>query len=273
MTEPEWLASTDPHAMLAFLGDTASPRKLRLFAVSQARRLRRHFEENYNYDRDARKLVVLAERVADGQVKARRLENIAEEEGRARAWCFFPQRNDAPCHDGNIDGWAFTDLAYACIIENASDAASTAVAIMVKRPVRHKVKERLLAGKSRWERPLEECKYQGVGGTEYWHVAKEAEASFAPVLEPPARAEQCRWLREIFGNPFRPPQFDPTWLSADASTLASTMYDQRRFDGMPVLADALEEAGCTEQAILKHCRSKHKHARGCWLLDLLLARK
>jgi hypothetical protein len=272
MTEPEWLAATDPGAMLAFLRDTASPRKLRLFAVSQARRLRRHFDEKYNFERDARKLLALGERAAEGLAKPSRLEYLAEEEGDARAHSLFSELTEVVSVKVDIDAWAFSDLAYACVIEDPAEAASLAVAIMVKRPVRHKVKEQLLAQRARWERPGQECEFRGAGGQEYWHVAVEVEEAVAPTLEPAARADQCRWLREVFGNPFRPAADDPAWRTADVTGLARTMYAERRFDGMPVLADALEEAGCADRPILRHCRSRHRHARGCWVLDLVLDR-
>jgi hypothetical protein len=85
-----------------------------------------------------------------------------------------------------------------------------------------------------------------------------------------APAEQCSVLRELFGNPFRPVSFVPTWRAPTVVALAQGMYDDRRFDDMPLLADALEEAGCTEEAILKHCREPGEHVRGCWVVDLIL---
>ena len=85
----------------------------------------------------------------------------------------------------------------------------------------------------------------------------------------------CRFLRDIFANPFRHAQLDPTWLHWNAGTivkLAQTIYDDRHFDDLPILADALEEAGCTEPAILEHCRGPGPHVRGCWVVDLLLGK-
>jgi hypothetical protein len=83
-------------------------------------------------------------------------------------------------------------------------------------------------------------------------------------------------LRDLFCNPFRPlPPFDPNWLAWNGGTirkLAVSIYDNRRFEDMPVLADALEEAGCDNSEILSHCRGGGPHARGCWLLDLLLGK-
>jgi hypothetical protein len=77
-------------------------------------------------------------------------------------------------------------------------------------------------------------------------------------------------LREIIGNPFRPIACVPSWRTSAVLALARAMYEDRRFDDMPLLADALEEAGCTEEAILKHCRDPGEHVRGCWVVDLIL---
>jgi hypothetical protein len=82
-------------------------------------------------------------------------------------------------------------------------------------------------------------------------------------------------LLEIFGNPFRPVTLDPVWLTWHDGLLASMarqMYESRDFTDMPMLADALEEAGCTDQDILAHCRSGGEHVRGCWVVDLLLGK-
>jgi hypothetical protein len=83
-------------------------------------------------------------------------------------------------------------------------------------------------------------------------------------------------VHDIFGNPFRPRSTDPRWLGRlDGAVLhlARDIYDTRRWAEMPVLGDALEDAGCADPAILDHCRGPGPHARGCWLLDLVLARE
>jgi hypothetical protein len=79
-------------------------------------------------------------------------------------------------------------------------------------------------------------------------------------------------LRDIFGNPFRPAHIDPECLAWNGSTvlkLAQAIYDDRTFDRLPILADALEDAGCTNTDILEHCRGPGPHVRGCWVVDLL----
>jgi hypothetical protein len=80
------------------------------------------------------------------------------------------------------------------------------------------------------------------------------------------------YLRDIFGNPFRPVTLDPTWRTPEVLLLARSLYEERRFEDMPVLADALEEAGCQNPDILAHCRQPGEHVRGCWVVDLLLGK-
>ena len=88
--------------------------------------------------------------------------------------------------------------------------------------------------------------------------------------------EVCDLIRDIFHNPYRPVTFASAWLSWNdrlIPRLAKSIYDDRAFDRMPILADALEEAGCTDTDILNHCRQPGEHVRGCWVVDLLLGKK
>jgi hypothetical protein len=80
----------------------------------------------------------------------------------------------------------------------------------------------------------------------------------------------CDVIRDIFGNPFDPVATDPAWLTPTVVSLAQAIYDERAFDRLPILADALEDAGCNHEEILNHCRQPEEHVRGCWAVDLLL---
>jgi hypothetical protein len=84
-----------------------------------------------------------------------------------------------------------------------------------------------------------------------------------------ARVGLCAWLREVFGNPFAPPP-DPPPASDTVGAIARGAYDQWDFTGLPVLADALEEAGYRDQSPLAHLRGAGPHTRGCWALDRVL---
>src|SRR5262249_47927088 len=82
-------------------------------------------------------------------------------------------------------------------------------------------------------------------------------------------------FREIVGNPFRPFTISPAWFNwhdALLVSMAQCMYDTRDFGDMPILADALEEAGCTDSDILTHCRQPGEYVRGFWVFDFLLGK-
>jgi hypothetical protein len=86
-------------------------------------------------------------------------------------------------------------------------------------------------------------------------------------------------LRDVTGNPFRPTSVESIWLTATVTSIAQVAYDQRSLpsghldpNNLAVLADALEDAGCTSEQILSHLRSPWPHVRGCWVLDLLLCK-
>jgi hypothetical protein len=85
-------------------------------------------------------------------------------------------------------------------------------------------------------------------------------------------ARLSRLLRECFGNPFRPVAIDPTWRTPAVVALAAAVYDERRFEELPILADALEEAGCGSADLLTHLRAGGEHALGCWAVDAVLGK-
>jgi hypothetical protein len=87
------------------------------------------------------------------------------------------------------------------------------------------------------------------------------------------RAPAAQLVREIFGNPFRPVSFNPAWRTDTAVAVARQMYDAREFGAMPILADALQDAGCDSEEVLSHCRDANAvHVRGCWVCDLVLGK-
>ena len=80
-------------------------------------------------------------------------------------------------------------------------------------------------------------------------------------------------LRDVIGNPFRPLRLDPAWRTSTAVALADSMYSARNFTVAPILADALEDAGCDDPAILEHLRGENVHVRGCHVVDAVLGRE
>jgi hypothetical protein len=87
------------------------------------------------------------------------------------------------------------------------------------------------------------------------------------------RLSQVTLIRCTFGNPFHPVIIDPRWLTSTVVDLASAIYNEKAFDRMPILGDALMDAGCDNEEIIAHCRSEGAHVRGCWVVDLLLAKE
>jgi hypothetical protein len=208
MTEEEWLTCGDLEAMLRFVRDRASARKLRLFAVACCRRLEIWLPDQRSWD-----AVHVAEWCADGHGGGQDLEAA---------------RRDAEA------SYRLDRAGYAAVAATAADAWQAATGVL--EAVYH------LA----WE---------------WYEEGAEADA-------------QAALLRDLFGPlPFRPVPVDPAWLAySDGAVrrVAQAIYDGRRFDELPILADALEEAGCTSAELLGHCRSGGEHARGCWVLDALL---
>jgi hypothetical protein len=124
-----------------------------------------------------------------------------------------------------------------------------------------------------------------VQNTFYWiaYEAQSFESTEEQAREAGKDAElieaqiQADILREIIGNPFQPIALDPAWQQSTVTALAQAAYDQRALpagtldpDRVNILADALEDAGCTDADILSHLRGLGPHVRGCWVVDLLL---
>ncbi|QJW96618.1 hypothetical protein FTUN_4175 [Frigoriglobus tundricola] len=122
----------------------------------------------------------------------------------------------------------------------------------------------------------------------YTRAAHDAEAAVAEAIDEPdspevglrkyelrgrERAAQLDLLREVLRNPFRSVSFSPTWRTETAVLLARQMYESRDFSAMPILADALQDAGCDHTLVLDHCRDPGQiHVRGCWVVDLVLGK-
>jgi hypothetical protein len=244
MTEAEWLASDDPGMMAFFLEENKnlSERKLRLFGCACVRGVWRDLPEDA-----LREAVETCERIADGQATAEELEAAR----------------------------AAADATYQGIGDIIADHSAIAVTA--------------LCGRKPWF-PMGEGSAAGISA-----VAAEARFDHATpfhVARAQARRTHCELLRDIIGNPFRPrpprkgkrlwKEQLKTWIrwnqgavpslaqaAYDAHTLPEGTLDPAR---LAVLADALEEAGCTEAVLLEHLRGPGPHVRGCWVLDLMLDR-
>ncbi|HZZ82154.1 MAG TPA: hypothetical protein VFE62_26890 [Gemmataceae bacterium] len=127
---------------------------------------------------------------------------------------------------------------------------------------------------------------QGTGGQASWYAAatspfiaarnaaRSAQAGAATLgTEAEELLAQADLVREIFDNPFQRYPDEQSWLTPCVVGLAQAIYDDRAFDRIPDLADALERAGCENDKILNHCRGPMPHVRGCWVIDLMLGKE
>jgi hypothetical protein len=177
-----------------------------------------------------RRMVEISEQFAQGQVSAREL---------AHAW---------------RKGWSASSAASAnsaALLTGSKTVEPGQVAYLVQRA-------------SWWHA----CRRLGPGPP--WTADQSAAGEEA---RHSAERQQCRLLREIVGNPFRQPRIDPLWCEANGAAvrqLATLIDRERDFSYLPILADALEEAGCSDAGLLEHCRQRDGHVLGCWAVDLCL---
>lgn len=231
MTEDEWLACIEPDPMLVFLRNKARDRKLRLFAVACCRSIW-HLLPN----QAARVVVEVAERFADGLATE---HELAAAEGEF-TWAEWEFRDSQDSYLSSLATEAVTQLARE---SDATFAARTG---------------RVVPG---WP----EQAYEAARG-----VSNQVGHTIPPAHRREEWGRQAGLLRCIIGNPFRPVAFAADWRTDTAVALARGIYDERAWDRLPVLADALEDAGCDHPDVMAHLRGPGPHASGCWVVDEVL---
>jgi hypothetical protein len=286
MDEEQWFAEDYPEFILGDLQDSEmlSERKARLFGVACSRRI-----WHLLTDERSRRAVDVAERFTEGAATAEELREALDP-----AWQAYhdsEQARDASLRQGRPET---VDAAYrnaqaaravAFLLSGffrfVSDSAPNAMAAAAVRLVlveeRHRVPRRKGPGRVKSVLPpVSETVFAArcaVGGREVFTLFDMAEP-----------AAQQAFLRDLFGPlPFRPVTVDPTWLAwhgGAAVKLAQAVYDERELPSghldaarLAVLADMLEEAGCTDSELLGHLRGPGPHVLGCWPVDAILGRK
>jgi hypothetical protein len=272
MTEAEWNTSTDADEMLAFVADRDAPpgaivppillseRKLRLFLIACCRRQREWFT-----DPRCQQALEVAGRFADMLCGEARLNTTA--------WNALQAATDARDRakgDPDRDPWVL---------------AASAAARVCEIPARWLVWRGAYSGNLTYEECIDPHDRRIEAGRLLWDMATVvADRDFdftgtdvqGPTYEDRLRGEgmaQAHLLRCVAGNPFRPVRAEPGWRTAPVVGIAESVYAERAFDRLPILADALEDAGCTDAEILTHCRAHSEHARGCWVVDMLLGKE
>jgi hypothetical protein len=235
MTETEWLACTNPMELLRWLGRRAGKRKRRLFGCACCRRVWHLIP-----DERSRAAVVASEQFADGLVseadleEARRQARLAHEDFEA---CGPPYER------------LYTTAACVCAVKrNAGDAVHA------------------------WYGAVSALQMAGLGRRGEQGPGNPFYSAITQSVWDAERTVQSHLVRDLFANPFAPPALDPAWRDRTVQELALGIYEEHAFDRMPILGDALEDAGCHDTVILSHCRDDRIHARGCWLLDQILGK-
>ncbi len=257
MTEAEWLPCTDPQPMLRFLLGTNYPRvqaieafpdckggdrKLRLFACACYYRIRHLLPDPL-----AQAAVEVAERVADGEVPA---EELQQAEARLRG-----------PYDALEGRWRASQGAERIALLPTHTALALGLQVV-------------------WLEAPKAAYYASSTATwTYAAITNPGAASYDLDFSRSEAAEgriQTDMLRCIFGNLFRPATIAPAVLAWNDNTVrkvAQRIYEDRTYDHLPILADALEEAGCTDANILSHLHAPGPHVRGCWVVDLILGKR
>ncbi len=245
MTEKEWLNCTDLEKMMEFVEWRVSERKLILFGCACCYRQWSVIPKG-----TCKKAVETAERFADGlsgPIDLRLARERVEQECphlfwyqdfgcHAEAASYFATFDEVAAREMEADHPLDRPGHYLAILKRVEVAGGVAMAISRASPT----------GEVDWDREA---------------------------------AAQCDILRDILGNSFRSVSVDHDWLRPEVIPLAQAAYGGRELPGghlsddrLAILADALEEAGCTNAAILHHLRSPGPHFRGCWVVDLILSK-
>jgi hypothetical protein len=237
VTEQEWMTCNDPGPMLDFLQGKATDRKMRLFAVACCRRVWYLLS-----DERSRSAVHAAEHYADGLTTpaeltaAQRQAMLAYIDGTD---AFYGLRTDITRPHSTAPHAAALHAADAPPIYMKPAADSAAYSVFKPHSFPY----------------------------------PEAEATAAVA---PERVAQAVLIRDIFGPlPFRPVTVHPdvlAWNDRLVVRLAQSIYEERRWGDMPILGDALLDAGCDNEEVMVHCRAGGEHVRGCWVVDLLLGK-
>ena len=242
MTEADWLTGTDFTKHVRFAAERLSPRRQRLLAAGFCRAVAHLFAHP-----DLSAALAVVERYADGLASAAELDKV-----RLRCRALTQEAS----------------TAYSQQIEEGQSGAEQDVQRELAWTVAYAASSPLTAADVARRADSAAVQFRTGSGL----------LSQAPV--PASRAateEQARVMlgvvRDVVGNPFRVVAFEPAWRTDTVVALARQMYESREFSAMPILADALQDAGCDNADVLNHCRYEGGHLRGCWVLDQVLGKE
>jgi hypothetical protein len=253
MTEAEWLACADPDDLLEFLRNRASDRQFRLFMCACCRRYLPLLPRKPLHDlRLCEKYVTHGERFADGLITWEAMEAALDEMEWVRV-----------SHNGYLAAFAARQATYREV------AGCSRPMLRGRNLIAHPASA--ASGYSRTVVARLQAKNETAKGS-----TPAAKKRMATIAE---KRYQIRLLHDIFRNPSRQAALDLAWLTPAVRHIAQAAYDERTLPSgeldparLAVLADASEEAGCTDAELLGHLRGPGPHVRGCWVLDSLLGK-
>jgi hypothetical protein len=166
------------------------------------------------------------------------------------------------------------DVRTQTALELADRYAEGAVSDAERKAARKTIQELRLSLAPRSSRRANAVVYYALGKRASTDLSAAAAMAWEAVYnDPNERLRQVEIVRDVVGNPFRPVAFAPEWRTDTAIAIARGMYESRDFSPMPILADALQDAGCENAEVLNHCRDAEQvHVRGCWVVDLVLSK-
>jgi hypothetical protein len=255
MTESDWLASGNPRAMVTFIRDERMPFRTRWLSWVGARRF---------------------------TVSDRKWRHIAAAVIRSVA-DLLPEEQAEPVLPV-LARWADEEISHDGAV-TALKPVTTALRRSVARGTASMAVTMALLHLPRDADPSEIISFATAARAKVFRVRGIDRLLSEPITTEYRKAteafdvecvRQADLVRCILGNPFRTALLDPVYLDANdgaARRVAQEIYDDHAFADLPVLADALEDAGCTDDAALSHCRDAGPHARGCWVVDLALGKQ
>jgi len=250
MTEAEWLACTDPHAMQTLLSGQTNWRKRALFACAYCERLANPFNHRCKAE-----ILPQVEAAADGLLP---MSDYRKWKDEVTAERLRLAELVAPIPREYLGGEDYLEEQELTPELEATHAIMEALYWCVCFPdLMPYGLDQTLDEWRHWAFTLKTIATRDVPRERVQELLREEEVA------------QATLFRDIFTYPFRPVAFDPVWCTSDVLLLARGIYEEKAFDRMPILADALQEADCDNADILAHCRNEGPHVRGCWVIDLL----
>jgi hypothetical protein len=271
MTEAEWLGAQTPWPLLGHLISRAPVRKHHLFAVACCRRI-----WHLILSKRARWWVEAAEHLADGRPIWCDVDDLAHDEwapirpvgpvvyhpiGHPVPWDPEGERRNNWEAFQHIDGYRQ---------DRKSESAYHAI-LAAQATVQHQDESETPGDPEAWAYDLRLVHAHQLAARAVAHWRRPSDdAEPDPQVIADELTAQMPLLWDVFEDSLRDVEFDPRWRTADVVGLARAIYDDRVFERLPLLADALMDAGCADEHVLSHCRSDGPHVRGCWVVDLVL---